>query len=126
MDGVNMAEKLWDLANLITGFAVVQILATTFAMAKDELRTSLKGRAAHWTAFTVAMVFTAFYVTAIMWCGLKGSSLDDQKHSPVWSCVTAARVVAVVLFTVVGLGTLYGHRMDELRRQSTEVTDEVH
>ena len=45
-NAVNMPEKLWDLANLITGFAIVQTLATTFALAEGELKI-MKGPTAH-------------------------------------------------------------------------------
>ena len=38
MSDLNIAEKLWDLGNLVTGFGVVQSLATTYAVAKGELR----------------------------------------------------------------------------------------
>ena len=74
METINMVEKLWDLANLVTAFAVVQTLTLTYSMAKGELRISLEGRRNHWGAFATTIVFTIFYLTAIIWSGIKGSA----------------------------------------------------
>jgi hypothetical protein len=45
MEGINLAEKLWNLANLVTGFGVAQSLTVTHAMAKGDRRGS--GRLRH-------------------------------------------------------------------------------
>jgi hypothetical protein len=34
----NMTDKLWDLANLVTSFAVLQTVATIIAVTKGELK----------------------------------------------------------------------------------------
>ena len=115
MSDFNMAEKLWDLANLVTGFGVVQTLATTFAIAKRELK-GFKGPTPHRFAFAGAVVFTLFYVIAILWCGRIGSLLDKAGNSQVWTVVTFGRVSSILLFTLVMLGALYGHWRDEVER----------
>jgi hypothetical protein len=57
---VNGAEKLWDLANLVTGFAIAQSLAFIFSMAKDDFKTpNLIG---HWLAFVGTVGFTIGYI----------------------------------------------------------------
>jgi hypothetical protein len=114
IDGIKVAEKLWDLANLVTGFAVVQSIATTFAIAKGELRGSLRGPVAHRVAFSSTIVFTSFYLCAIVLCHNVGSSHDSRASSSIWLAATLGRVLAVLLFTVVTLGTLCCHRRDEL------------
>jgi len=110
-----MADKLWDMANILTGFAVAQSLATIFALAKHELL-ALKGRAAHWMAFFTTLVFTVFYIAAIVWCGYRGSHLDSVQPE-VWCQTTWGRVGAVVLFTSILLLTLLGHWRDEISRR---------
>jgi len=113
MDGIKMAEKLWDLANLVTGFAITQTIATTFAMARDDLKNSLKGPRAHAVAIVATLVFSISYVLAILWCRTKGASIDTPANLQIWNAVTTGRVSGVLLFTLVALGTLYGHRKDE-------------
>lgn len=122
MEKIKMAEKLWDLANLLTGFAVVQSIATTFTVAKGDLE-SLVGCDAHFMAMIVTLVFTIFYIIAILWCCKKGSSLDSKDNSSTWRAVKAGRVFAVVLFTLVTLGTFYGHWNDELKGKSSPNPD---
>ena len=108
-----MADKLWDLANLITGFAIAQNLATTFAMAKGEFRNSLKGTAAHIVAFVSTIVFTILYFCAIWWCRSQALDKPEVKYIEdmvsLWKHVTVGRVLAVALFTLVTLMTLIGH-----------------
>jgi hypothetical protein len=114
MDGVNLAEKLWDMANLITGFAAAQTLATTFAVAKGDLKV-LRGTLGHGIAFSGTFIFTAFYVVAIMWCGSEGSSLSHDEQRAVWCHATEGRLLAVVLFALVLILALCGHWRDEMR-----------
>jgi hypothetical protein len=108
-DAVNMPEKLWDLANLITGFAILQTLATTFALAKGELEI-LKRAAAHRWAVIGTIVLTVCYVIAICWCGYEGCKLDSASNSNLWIIVTSGRVVAVLLFITMVMAALYGSR----------------
>jgi hypothetical protein len=103
-----MAEKLWDLANLITSFAILQTIATTFAITKGDI-TGFKGWNAHLFGLVGGAVFAFFYVIAIAWCGVVGSSLDKPDSSFVWNVVTLGRVGGVLLFTVVFAGALWGH-----------------
>jgi hypothetical protein len=115
MESVHVAEKLWDMANIITGFAIAQVLATTFALAKHELK-ALKGVPAHWAAFLTTLLFTGFYIGAIVWCGCEGRHLNPTQYD-IWTKTMAGRVGAVILFTLVLVLTLVGHRRDELKRQ---------
>lgn len=107
-----MPEKLWDLTNLITGFGVLQPLATTFALIKGELR-ALKGVAAHRVVFIATILFTLLYVGAIIWCWVIGSSLDDANNSRIWNLTTIGRVSIVLIFALVLCTALWGHRRDE-------------
>jgi hypothetical protein len=108
----SMPEKLWGLANLVTGFAVLQTLATTFALVKGELSV-LEGLTAHWSAFAVTIIFSALYFTAIIWCWDVGSSLDKPENLHIWNDATIGRVGSVFIFTVVMWIALLGHWRDE-------------
>jgi hypothetical protein len=117
-----MADKLWDLANFITGFAIAQNLATTFAMAKGEFRNSLKGSAAHIVAFVSTIVFTILYFYAIWWCESQAINKPEVKSIEdmvsLWKHVTVGRLVAVALFTVVTLMTLIGHWQNRIQGET--------
>jgi hypothetical protein len=95
---------------------VVQVLATTFALAKHEL-TALKGAKAHWIAVFTTLLFTGFYLLVIIWCGSEGRHLNPDQ-SDIWRQTTQGRVGAVVLFTLVLFLTLLGHRQDELKQKN--------
>jgi hypothetical protein len=111
MDGLNMAEKLWDTANYVTGFAIAQVIYTTFSIATGDLK-ALHGKSAHVTALIVTGLFTAGYLIAIVWCGMNGSKFDDR-HLKVWRYVGWARVIGVVFFTFILIATIIGHWRDE-------------
>lgn len=113
-----MAEKLWDLANYVTGFAIAQVIATTFAIANRQIL-ALNGARAHWIALAITLVFTGFYITAIIWCGRKGRPLSPGVHS-LWHSVDIGRVAAVSVFTLVLFLALSGHRLDEIKPEQSK------
>ena len=119
MEDIKLAEKLWDLANIVTGFAVAQVIATTFALANNQIA-ALTGRAARWIAFVCTVVFTGFYLGAIIWCNHKGADLDPQ-HTDVCAAVNCGRMVAIVLFTLVLLFAPYGHRDNERKAEKKPI-----
>ena len=57
-----MATKLWDLANVTTGYIAVQSIGLMYALAKGDLVYSLRGTVLHGVA--IALVF----ITAIISC----------------------------------------------------------
>jgi len=107
----DVAEKLWDIANLITGFAVAQVLATTFALAKGEIK-ALKGPMAHWLALGSTLLFASMYLTAIIWCGYKTIDIEPDRHG-ILLRVAWGRAVAVITVNLALLLALYGHRRGE-------------
>jgi hypothetical protein len=108
-DQCKAAEKLWDLANVVTGFAIVQSIATTFEVAKGGLDGSLAGPAAHVAALGATALFAAFYITAIVWCYRKASQRDTSIDVSIWRSVTCGRVVAVLLFSLITFVAVCGH-----------------
>jgi hypothetical protein len=109
-----MTDKLWDLANVITGFAVAQALATTFALAKQELK-ALEGGPDHLLAAISTVIFSGFYISSIGWCNTNAHGLmrDDEE---IWHRATQGRVLAVLLFNAYLLLTLLGNWRDERKR----------
>jgi hypothetical protein len=113
VESLKMAEKLWDLANLVTGFAVAQSLAFTYGMAKHDMK--MPGLAAHWMAAIGTIVFTVGYGVAVVLCYIKGRSLDAAANAVVWKWVMFGRVLTVSMFAAVTLVTIYFHWRDEDR-----------
>lgn len=111
---MNHAEKLWDLANIITGFGVLQAVATIFAIAKGELK-GINGSDAHCWAIFGTGVFTVVYAVGIIGCGCLGAGLDG-KHSKVWVLTTVGRVAGVVIFNGLVGFALWVRRRDEMKR----------
>ena len=114
---LNLADKMWDLANLVTGFAIAQSLGTTFALAKFELK-ALTGSVAHWVAFVFTLILTGFYIKAIFLCANMATE-HSAFGSQIWQ-VTYVREGAIILFTLVMLFALLGHarfERDEARRK---------
>ena len=121
---IKIAEKLWDLANLVTGFAVAQSIATTFTVAKGDLKT-LKDAGPHLGAIIATLIFTTFYIIAILWCRKNGSSRDSTDNSSLWHAATVGRVFAVILFTLVILVTFGGHWYDESKAKNAQTQASV-
>jgi hypothetical protein len=109
---MNMSEKLWDLANLVTGFAVVQSLAFIFTMAKNEIK--MPTLLAHWFAFFGTVLFTVGYSVAIVFCGAEGRHRDLVDHADLWCWVTFGRLLAVIIFALAASGMIYLHWRDEV------------
>jgi hypothetical protein len=104
---MNMAEKLWELANLIAGFAVAQALAMTYAVVKNDV-VPLRTDNAHVASLALICVFTVFYGGAIVLCCAKGRALDGA-NGKTWTVAKWGRVIALLLFQGVLSITVYGH-----------------
>src|ERR1700722_7974203 len=97
MEDKEMAGKLWDLANLLTAFSVVQSLTTMFAIVKGELDKWLVDPTAHYRALCGILLFTILYEIPVIYCGYKGRRLDPL-HRSIWSTLTVGRSIAVLIF----------------------------
>ncbi len=106
---MNVAEKLWDLANLTTGFAVAQSIATAFALAKGEFRFALRTKFDHWFGFIATFIFNVLYTVAIVWCRSRALDVQAGLDKSVWTTVTWGRGIAIWLFAVVTLLAFLGH-----------------
>jgi hypothetical protein len=96
-----------DIANLVTGFAVAQVIATTLALANGQI-VGLKGPLGHWLAFIFTAIFTALYLIAINWCNANGSRLSPEEPD-IWRNVNKGRKIAIAVFTLILFLTIAGH-----------------
>lgn len=103
------AEKLWDLANGVTGFAVLQSIATTFAVASGDLDKALIGTSEHVAGIFLTLVFTVFYVYAVRACRKMVEPGDVALPPEIWRKVTSGRIAAIVLFNIVTVLAFIGH-----------------
>jgi len=119
----SMPEKLWELANLVTAFAVVQSLATAFALVKGELNV-LRGWTAHCSMFAATSFFFVCYLIAIFWCGYVGASLDKSSEDMcAWWYATGGRAFSIFLFTAVVVVAVWGHWQDDKKRLARTEAD---
>jgi hypothetical protein len=98
MGAINISEKLWDLANVITGFAVLQTLAMLFAVIKGDMPVLMQATVRR-LAFVGTIIFTLLYIAAITWCGIEGYSLNAPHDYSVWLIVTCGRLFVVLIFS---------------------------
>jgi len=116
----DMAGKLWDLANLITGFAAVQSMATLFAMAKDEWAQTLTSSKTHKQVIWGTVWFNLLYIVAIICCGLEGYLINGQ-NGVAWLGTTIGRVVTILLFGGTTIVTFLGHKQQEEREEKEKL-----
>ena len=103
-----MAEKLWDLANAVSGFAALQNLAFTFGLAKGDFKIAIQGVAPHWTAGILTVIFAALYSCGVYWCK-RQSQRSGLESDNSWNAITRGSAFTVWLFTLVTVLTLLGH-----------------
>lgn len=100
MKADDFSKGLWDIANLITSFAVAQAVATAFALGKDlagllEMPIPVKVAIAF-----VAYLFGGLYCLAVKRCWDLSRSIDHNlQHNTIWMHVTIGRVICILLFT---------------------------
>ncbi len=106
-----MAEKIWDLANLVTAFSVAQSLGTIFAVLKGDLVGWLVDKKAHMRALCGVVVFVILYTSVIIWCGLHGIVIDSE-NSDIWCTSTIGRGIAIIVFNVILVLVFIGHHLN--------------
>jgi hypothetical protein len=108
MAAMDMTDKLWDLANLTTGFAVAQSIATSFALAKGDFRFSLRTKLEHIYGIISTVIFMLLYMGAVLWCWSHAQVTESDAKS-IWGYATFGRVVAIFLFSSVTIVAFLGH-----------------
>ena len=110
MTANGMADNLWDLANIVSGFAIVQSIATAFALSKGDFRFLLRTKSDHIWGIVGTIVFTAFYLVSVFWCWWRAKAIDTNcVDRSIWAWVTSGRIAAIVLFAALVVLTFFGH-----------------
>jgi hypothetical protein len=96
----DVAGRFWDLANYITGFAVLQ--GVTFVIAVPA--STLRGQLVHskWLALTITLVSAGCYVWGVLSCGASERELRGGQGS----VVDHARKASLLRSGAIGLVTL--------------------
>lgn len=105
----DVADKLWQLANVMTGFSAVQAVAYTYALGQgDFARRVSQGRMA-WVILVVAVFVNAMLAAGIWWCHKQALKFPpDEKYSPeqlsafqrLSRQVTVGRLIVVAICTI--------------------------
>jgi len=97
---MDMSKNLWDLANIITGFAVVQPLAVAVALGKDLAGFQHQPPNVKYPIGCIALLFGFGYCVAVHRCCKLGGALD-VKNAVIWSETAHWRIACILLFTLV-------------------------
>jgi hypothetical protein len=101
------AQKYFDLANGITGFAVIQMIAILVALGTStDFAAKVSSACAQSIVTFATVIATIIYVAAVIACGVAELALLNSVANHLIRTVKAtivARVVAILLITGFGL-----------------------
>jgi hypothetical protein len=112
-------DRLWGLANIVTGFAVAQSIALLYALGKDlrDLHKAPMGTK-KWIAIPIGL-FSCFYVGAV-W-GLAWLAIDsDPSEDSIWLWVMVGRSVAIGAFGLFALASLFAPEIEQNLKQTSD------
>jgi len=72
-----LAEKLWDCANLITGFSIAQAIAYLYFLGKNDETQSITGLIILGVLFLI-IFFHILYMVAVLWCHARIHDLETK------------------------------------------------
>jgi hypothetical protein len=117
----NIVWKLWDTANIITGFTAVQALGYTFALMSTELKSKLNSLSTFITILLILIVGCLIYLIAILWCSKfareiimqnKGKTNDESEEKLIqiklWNKTTLGRAAAIIFFSLIPIVYIVG------------------
>jgi hypothetical protein len=94
----DISKELWSLANIITGFSVVQSVGIAIAFGKDLAGLQGGKLVVKFAVALVAVVFAGVYCFAVRKCWVLSRSVDSE-HETIWRQVTRGRELCIWLFT---------------------------
>lgn len=103
--GFDAAVELWKLANIVTGFAVAQALAFSFALGKDLGRLQSASPRVKLVLVAISVLFAGFYSVAVHKCW--DLAEPGSIGTAVWRETTYGRHAAIWLFTGLSVFGLY-------------------
>jgi uncharacterized membrane protein YbhN (UPF0104 family) len=110
MSAAELTRLVWDLANGITAFAVVQGLVFAYACAKKEIGDVMNRKTIKLAIAVMVALIAIGQCVALYWCGAKSCSLDPD-HCELHSEVTIGRVLCVAGLLVFSIIILYTRQL---------------
>lgn len=107
MDTADLARELWSIANIITGFAVMQGLGFCLALGGNLGRLQSQSFCVKSGLGFVCLIFSALYAYAVWQCAnlaldsCLAGKVGGQDLASVWQSVTYGRISAIGLFSAV-------------------------
>jgi hypothetical protein len=108
----DLAQKYWELGNAIVAFSVVQMLAFLYALASKEFRRQVED---HYRFVQMGILGGSMaYIVGVTGCyylelGLRESPIS-QNIAKALSETFCARVIIIVLYSALALGTMFAGR----------------
>ena len=110
MPETELTKLIWDLANGIAAFAVVQGIVFAYACAKKEVGDVLNRKALKLAIVVMLVLIGTAQCAALWWCGRKLCELDPT-HCNLHSDITFGRVVCVVGLLAFSILILYARQL---------------
>lgn len=108
----DLAEKLWNLANVLTGFNIAQAMAYVYAIGNPTFAKTISKDNVPWIIFVIGVCLNLLWIFAVWWCHYaavrcppdKGKSEDTIKaFKRISFHVTIGRIVLIVAFSAMSL-----------------------
>ncbi|WP_150047956.1 hypothetical protein [Methylomonas rhizoryzae] len=98
MDTADLVKELWSIANIVTGFAVMQGLGFSFALG-DKLRFLQNSNGCVQTVLAlICVAITGMYCFAVWRLEYLACSHIDRSLRGVWREITIGRIAAIAVF----------------------------
>jgi hypothetical protein len=103
-----LVKELWSIANIITGFSVVQCLGFALALGKDL---SLLQRQEIWFKLLLSILFfvsAGIYISGVWWCYFLATHHGtDAACENIWWQVSLGRSICILFYTAVPIFGLF-------------------
>jgi hypothetical protein len=96
MDENTFSQSLWNTANLITGFAVVQTATFTYACANKEFSTMINTFEFKISFSLIMILITAMLSYAVWWCSKKQTALIQIQNKDNNSKNTGLKTITII------------------------------
>ena len=110
MSASEITKLVWDLANGITAFAVVQGLVFAYACAKKEIGDAINRKTIKLAIAVMVVLIAIGQCMAVYWCGAKLCGLDPDHCELHWE-VTAGRILCIVGLLAFSIIILYTRQL---------------
>ena len=108
----DMANHLWNLADIITGFAVAQSIAFLYALAQKEFSEAVDNPEASMIIVMATVSASVVYCSAVYLIGTGGSSLTNVEHEKnIWASITWGRIAGIMIFNGFVLSIVFLQRI---------------